>query len=408
MHSSTTPSNSPAHVLGDAPRAIAQGAEDTGGAGGVIKKVREKKHTPRRIVNAEGGEGIVALSRAEYREKVTSKNRFVGPKAWPLIAKRLYFEFFFRALMDRGAVLSFFTLLTAIPTLTAFYSITTLVLDQNRKQVTDLTDQFIDENVPETFADNARTIVDVIIGSTQQSVVTLTVSVIIALFSSSAYVRAFSRSANGLYGRREGRNIVRTWLAMWGLTFLLVLGLVLVAVAFFFRGDLLTPLFDRFAEPLHLKWLERFIVQDFLPIWGYLRWPVIAILSTFLIAALYHVAPNVSYGRFRWLTVGSVFAFIGIILVALVVKLYLNGFLHFGMYGALGGLIAGFLGLIVANTLLLMGLKLDAEITRARELQAGLDSSEVIQAPPTSDESVDGFNRLQDSLRQDARRFLEH
>ena len=78
------------------------------------------------------------------------------------------------------------------------------------------------------------------------------------------------------------------------------------------------------------------------------------------------------------------------------------------MYGALGGLIAGFLGLIVANTLLLMGLKLDAEITRAREMQAGLDSSEIIQAPPTSDESVDGFNRLQDSLRQDARRFLEH
>lgn len=407
MHSSTKPSNSPARALGDAPRAIAEGAEGTGATSGVIKKVRDNKHSPRRIVGPDGGTGIMALSRDEYRTRVTRKNWLVAPRAWPLILKRLYYEYFFRAMMDRGAVLSFFTLLTAIPTLTAFYSITTLVLDQNRSQVTDITDEFIEENIPETFADNARTIVDVIIGSTQQSVITLTVSVIIALFSSSAYIRAFSRSANGLYGRLEGRSIVRTWLVMWGLTFLLVVGLVLVAVAFFFRGDLLTPLFDRFAEPLHLQWLERFIIQDFLPVWGYLRWPVIAVLSTFLIAALYHVAPNVSYGRFRWLTVGSIFAFAGIILVALAVKLYLNNFLHLGMYGALGGLIVGFVGLVAANTLLLIGLKLDAEITRARELQAGLDSSVFIQVPPTSDDAVDGFNRLKDSLAEDARKFLE-
>lgn len=349
-----------------------------------------------------GGTGTPARDKDEYHAHVFREHRWVDPKVWPLIARRLYFEIFYHALMDKGAMLSFFTLLTAMPTLLAFYSITTLVLDQNRAQVTELTDEFIAKNVPENFADNAKQIVTVVIGSTEQSIIMLTLSVLIALFSSSAYVRAFSRNANILYGRLEGRSLLRTWTTMWALTLTLILGLVFIAGAYFLREDIMAPFLNRFAEPLGLQGVTTFLLDHFLPVWRYLRWPVIFIVSMMLIAILYHVAPNVRYGRIRWITVGSVFALVGMTLVGLVMRFYLNNFGHIGLYGALGGVIAGLIGLVVANTILLLGIKLDAEVSRARELQAGMASEKLIQTPPRASDAVSNFNQLLDRLEEES------
>lgn len=357
------------------------------------------------VVPAEGGQRIPTMMYKDYHRQVSQQQRFVKLPAWKLIARRLYVETFFRGLMDRGATLSFFTLLTTVPTLMAFYAITTLVLDQNRDRIVEITDQFISENIPANFADQARSIIDTIIGSTEQSVITLIISVFIALFSSSAYIRAFSRSANSMYDRHEGRTLVVTWLTMWGLTILQVLGLVMIAVGFFLRDDLVSPLLNSIAQPLSWQGFTDFVQTRFLPVWEFVRWPFIFGLSIVLIALLYHGAPNVRYGRVRWLTTGSVFALVTMTLVALGVRFYLNHFLHIGMYGALGGIIAGFMGLVLINTLLLFGMKIDAEVTRARELQAGMASEMVIQVPPRSSKAADGLNQFDATLAEQAASF---
>lgn len=363
------------------------------------------KDVRRRIAAIEGTGTVEALSRNEYKQQVTKGNFWIALSAWPLILRRLFVEFFYKGLMDRGAILSFFTLLTTVPTLTAFYAIILLVLDSNRAQVDQITAEFIESNIPKDFADNVQTAINMILGSTQQSIITLIISVALALFSSSAYVRAFSRNANSLYGRLEGRSLVRTWLTMWGLTIMLVFGLVGIAVAFFFSEDILQPILDGVAEPLQLEGLRDFLLTSFLPVWGYIRWPVIFGASIVLIAMLYHFAPNVSYGRVRWLTTGSVFALASATAVGIGVRLYWQNFLNFGTYGALGGLIAGFIGLVAINTLLLMGLKLDAEVTRFRELQAGLDSAALICVPPNSDAALEGQKRLDRKLEESAEAF---
>lgn len=389
------------------PRPVAQ----TGGSATGILYLMPTSHRGSRqrfIYSAEGSTHIPALSPDDYARATANAPRFLSRTGWRLVFQRLTVEIISRRLMDRGAVLSFFSLLTAIPTLLAFYSITTMFLDRNRSQVTDITDQFIQRNFPSNAAIEARQVVDSIIGSTQQSIVTLIVSVLIALFSSSAYVRAFSRSANDLYGRREGRSVVRTWLTMWGLTLLLVVGLVFIAAGFFLRDDLLAPVLNRIAEPLHMEGFQRFVLEEFLPVWKYLRWPVIYGLSIVLIAALYHVAPNVRYRHMRWLTFGSVFALSGMTVVSVGVRLYLNHFLYVGMYGALGGIIAGFLGLLLVNSVLLLGLKVDAEVTRARELSVGLDSEEIIAIPPRSGVAAGWSANLSARMRQRSRMFRDN
>ncbi len=328
------------------------------------------------------------------------EHRWLEPSTWKVIAKRLYFEVFFNALLDKGATLSFFTLLTGLPTLLAFYAIITLFLDQNRNQVTELTDEFIDKNIPTNFQDNAQSIVSTVIGSTEQSIVMLVISVLLALFSSSAYLRAFSRMSNEMYGRREGRGLIRRWTTMWGVTLVLVIGLVFIAGAYFLREDIARPLLDKVAEPLRIQGFTAFVLEHFLPVWQYLRWPVIFFVSAILIAVLYHVAPNVRFGRVRWLTVGSTFALISITIVGLLLRTYLNNFGYIGIYGALGGIIVGLLGLVLSNSLLLLGVKLDAEIARTRELQAGLHSERIIQVPPRSSAAVESFSHLHDSIEE--------
>lgn len=357
----------------------------------------------RPIVPLGGGEPINTLSWLDYRRIVMRKYKQLPEGATPFIARRLYWEFFFNGLLDKAAILSFFTLLTALPTLLSFYAISSLLLDQNRDQVTTLTEEFITSYIPEQYGDTARSVVNIVIGSTQQSAIMLILSILFALFSSSAYVRAFSRTSNELYGRIEGRTLLRTWGTMWGLTFMLLVGLVILAGAYFLRGDIVTPLVDRFAEPLELEEAAYFFVDRILPVWGYLRWPVIIVVALTLVAVLYHVAPNANYGKFRWITPGSVFALSGVFIVGVLTQIYASSFGQVGLYGALGGLVTALIGIWLANAFMLLGIALNVEVARVRELQAGLDSEKIVRVPPRSARAIDDYNRMIDDLVQRSR-----
>ncbi|MBF9645448.1 YhjD/YihY/BrkB family envelope integrity protein, partial [Streptococcus pseudopneumoniae] len=82
-----------------------------------------------------------------------------------------------------------------------------------------------------SFSEEANVVVSAIIGSSAQGTFALIVSLAISLFSASAYVRAFAPTANTVYGRVEGRGIIRTWSLMWGLTAIIVIGAVIVLFA---------------------------------------------------------------------------------------------------------------------------------------------------------------------------------
>lgn len=354
------------------------------------------------IVPVGGGTPVGTFSTSEYRKKVLRPQRRLKEGASGYIAKKLYFEFFFNGLLDKAAILSFFTLLTALPTLLSFYAISSLLLDQNRNQVLELTEEFIGSYVPPEYADNARSIVDVVIGSTEQSAIMLVLSILVALFSSSAYVRAFSRNANDLYGRVEGRPLARALLTMWVLTFTLLLGLVFIAGAYFLRQDIVNPLLNRFAEPLGIQDIARVVVDQILPVWNILRWPVIIAVAIGLVSLLYHVAPNVNYGRYRWLTAGGVFALAGVFTVGTLTNLYATIVGPVGLYGALGGLITGLIGIWLSNAFMLLGVAMNVEVTRVRELQAGYDAVDQVLVPPRSSRAIAGYNAMVDKLHDRA------
>lgn len=343
----------------------------------------------------------------DERNPLAKGNR-LRKESWGLVIRRTWNDFFHDAFMDRAAGMTYFTLMAFAPTVLAAYSIVTLIFSSRQAEVEQLTSEFIEQYVPGSLSEQAHTVVGTIIGSSAQGTLALIISLAISLFSASAYVRAFSRTANTVYGRVEGRGIIRTWALMWGLTAVIVVGAVIVLFANLLRDAVLNEGLIPLARNVGLEDAATYLVRIFLPVWNWLRFPVTVVVVLTLIAVLYHFGPNVRPGRFRWITSGSVVALVGTVVSWGLVGLYLKYLAAASAYGALSTVMAVFLATWLMNTVLIVGIKIDAEVLRAKELQLGMHSERFIQAPPRADSSSQAQARAQESLEQRAREISDN
>lgn len=328
-------------------------------------------------------------------------------ESWGLVVRRVWADFFHDALMDRAATMTYFTLMAFAPTVLAAYSIATLIFSSRRAEVHELTSQFIADYVPSSMTEQAEHLVGSIIGSTAQGTFALVVSVLVSLFAASAYVRAFSRTANIVYGRVEGRGIIRTWALMWGLTIILVIGAVIVLFANLLRDTIVSGVVEPLAGKLDMQGTADFLGGIFMPVWNWLRFPLTVVIVLSLIAILYHFSPNVRPARFRWITLGSVVALSANVVVWGAFALYTQRFAGASVYGAFSLIMAVFMAVWLSNTMLILGIKIDAEVLRAKELQLGRHAARHIQAPPRSDAAAKAQARAQHDLEERAERIYE-
>ena len=363
----------------------------------------------------EGADKIV-LSTAPTMVKIEGHTENVDPLArgnrlrkesWGLVLRRVWADFFHDALMDRAATMTYFTLMAFAPTVLAAYSIATLIFSSRRAEVHELTSQFIADYVPSSMTEQAEHLVGSIIGSTAQGTFALVVSVLVSLFAASAYVRAFSRTANTVYGRVEGRGIIRTWALMWGLTIILVIGAVIVLFANLLRDTIVSGVVEPLAGKLDMQGTADFLGGIFMPVWNWLRFPLTVVIVLSLIAILYHFSPNVRPARFRWITLGSVVALSANVVVWGAFALYTQRFAGASVYGAFSLIMAVFMAVWLSNTMLILGIKIDAEVLRAKELQLGRHAARHIQAPPRSDAAAKAQARAQHDLEERAERIYE-
>lgn len=367
--------------------------------------------TPVRESVYEGADKIVP-STAPTVVKIEGHTENVDPLArgnrlrkesWGLVLRRVWADFFHDALMDRAATMTYFTLMAFAPTVLAAYSIATLIFSSRRAEVHELTSQFIADYVPSSMTEQAEHLVGSIIGSTAQGTFALVVSVLVSLFAASAYVRAFSRTANTVYGRVEGRGIIRTWALMWGLTIVLVIGAVIVLFANLLRDTIVSGVVEPLAGKLEMQGTADFLGGIFMPVWNWLRFPLTVVVVLTLIAILYHFSPNVRPARFRWITLGSVVALSTNVVVWGAFALYTQRFAGASVYGAFSLIMAVWL----SNTMLILGIKIDAEVLRAKELQLGLHAARHIQAPPRSDAAAKSQARAQLDLEERSERIYK-
>lgn len=349
------------------------------------------------VVPTDGSDAMRVAGHSEDADPLARSNR-LRKDSWALVVRRTWRDFFHDGFLDRAAAMTYFTLMAFAPTVLAAYSIATLLFASRKEEVLRVTSDFIDQYLPQTFEDQANSIVGSIIGSTAEGTLALVISVLISLFSASAYVRAFSRTANLVYGRMEGRSLIRTWSLMRGLTLVLVIGAVIVLFANLLRDTIVTGAIQPVAEQLGLQEAADFLISIFLPVWNWLRLPITLLVVLTLVAVLYHFAPNVRPERFRWLTLGSIVA-VGVNgLVWFAFSLFVQYVASMSAYGAISTVMALFAAIWIMNTVLIVGIKVDAEILRAKELQLGLHSEQHIQATPRDDTAARAQLAAQEDL----------
>ena len=343
---------------------------------------------------------------AKHRENGTANGRVrhtLGERWY--ILKRAVITFVMGAGLDNGAKLTFFTLLAFAPSILAIYSVATVTLANNSELVTQVSTDFIGSYIPEEYQELARNIVSMVVGTRTQGVVNLIVAVAVSLFSASGYVRAFARTANGAYGVWEGRNPVRLWGAMVVVTAVEVVGVVIVLAALMVNETIVDALVVPLAEPLGLEGVVDFLTRQFLPIWAWLRWPVIAAMVMLLLDVLYYFTPNLRTSRFRWLSAGSIAATLGVVLVGGIFFTYLSYFTGLSPYGALGTVLAAMFALWAVNIFIVLGLLIDVETERMTQLRRGRAAESEFQSPLRSTEGVEFQERVRDRLVEQARRI---
>ena len=214
-----------------------------------------------------------------------------------------------------------------------------------------------------------------------------------ALWSASAYVGAFGRAVNKIYEVPEGRPFWKLKPYNLAITFLLVLVLALMLLIMVTGEQVLT-----FVQGL----LPQLDLSTFTAYWLPLRYPLALLLLIFFISLLYYATPNVRQPSVRLLSTGAAFALAVMGLGAWGFNIYVSRFSSYNAtYGLIGAFIITLLFCWIMNNALLLGVQIDAEIQRDKQLQAGIVAEEKLQLPPKDETMVvKKQEQLQDLIAQ--------
>ena len=295
-----------------------------------------------------------ATARADYAPRGTDARTSLFTTA-----KRTFTEFGEDNMTDWAAALTYYGLLSLFPALIALVSIIGLVGDPATitRQVTDIVTALGPKSAAQTFAGPIKSIT----ANKGAAGILLIVSLATALWSASGYVGAFMRASNVIYETPEGRPVWKLRPLQVLVTLVMLLLIAVIALALVLSG----PLVKIVADPLGIG----STAQD---VWNYGKWPILIVLVITIFSVLYYAAPNVKLRGFKWVTPGVVLALVVWLIASAAFAFYVANFGSYDKtYGTLGGLVVLLVWMWITNVSLLLGMELNAERERARELAAG-------------------------------------
>jgi membrane protein len=183
-----------------------------------------------------------------------------------------------------------------------------------------------------------------------------------ALWSASGYVGSFGRAMNRIYEIREGRPFWKLRPLQILVTLVMILMLAAVALALVLTG----PVVDAVAEPLGIG-------STATTVWDIAKWPVLVVAVVCMFVLLFYAAPNARVGGVKRVLPGVVVGLAVWVAASAAFALYVANFGSYDKtYGALGGVVVLLVWFWLTNVALLLGLELNAELERNRELRAGV------------------------------------
>ena len=146
---------------------------------------------------------------------------------------------------DQAAKLTYFMVLSIAPTLLALFSLATLLLSDLKDEIAELIKQAAASSAgasEQGLGSLVDSTVDSLMGSATGGTIALIIGVATALWSASAYVKAYSRTSNQIYDIPEGRGFVRQTGTMLAITLGLILSLLIIAISILLNQTLVDAL----------------------------------------------------------------------------------------------------------------------------------------------------------------------
>ena len=278
--------------------------------------------------------------------------------------KRTVKEFQEDNMSDWAAALTYYGLLSLFPALIALVSIIGLFGDPQKttQTITDMVTQLGPQSAAETFAGPVKSIT----ANRGAAGILFFVGLALSLWSASGYIGAFMRASNIVYETPEGRPFWK----LRPLQLLVTLVMILLLAAVLLGLVLTGPVVSAVAGPLGIGSTAQ-------TVFNIAKWPIMLIAVILIFAVLFHASPNVKLPGFKWVTPGAILALVVWIVASVVFAFYVANFGSYDKtYGALGGVVILLMWMWLTNVALLLGMELNAERERSRELAAGVPRAE--------------------------------
>jgi membrane protein len=281
----------------------------------------------------------------------------ISGKGWFAALKRAIKEFSEDNVTDWAAALTYYGVLSVFPGLLVLVS----VLGMLGRDTTAAVTQTVDQAAPGQIGDFVTGIINQVQQSGSGAGLAAIIGLLVAFWSASGYIAAFMRASNAIYDVPEGRPIWKTLPIRLGVTAVVGIMLVISAVIVVFTGDLARAAGDVIG-----------LGSTAVTVWNIAKWPVLIILVSLMFAILYWASPNAKHGGFRWVSPGGVFAVLLWIVASAAFAFYLANFANYNKtYGTISGVIIFLVWLWITNIAILLGAEMDAELERARAIEAG-------------------------------------
>src|SRR3954468_12185387 len=200
-------------------------------------------------------------------------------RSWFAILKRTVKEFQDDELTDWAAALTYYGVMSLFPMLIVLVALLGLVGQEST--ISTATDSLRAAGLQEV-AKNVEDPLNEIVRNKGGAGALVGVGLLVALWSASGYIGAFTRAMNSVYEVREGRPFWKLRPLQVGITLVGVLLVSLMLVAVVVSG----PIASAGGSAVGAG-------DTAVTVWGIAKWPAILVVLMGMVAGLYYVAPNV-------------------------------------------------------------------------------------------------------------------
>lgn len=245
-----------------------------------------------------------------------------------------------------AAAVAFYSFLALIPALAALVSILGLVSrGRDAEEVVDDLFGALPDQARELMTGQLETISE---SSSSSLSFGLVVGVVLSIWTASGAISQLLNTINIAYDEEE----TRSWFHRKAMALGLTLGAVLFVAIAAFSVVAFPAVIDRTGLGVGTRQLLNVLI-----------WPGLAIGFMLALAVIYRLAPDRRPARWRWVSVGSVFALVAWIAVTLGFRVYASNFGSYNeTYGSLAGVIVALFWLWLTAVIVLLGAEINAEL----------------------------------------------